>query len=1203
MKSKTRFLPALLLAFAAMVSSASAGIFPFADFTRAAGGASTTATHDFSPNEGWGGTPPNTTSGTVYLKATVSWTATASNIGTFNVRFNQSDDAGAPRLGMGKTGGAGTGFEFITANITTDPDGTGPATARPAITPVNASTKTSVTLVMKVDHSKANTSPGGDYWFADQGKQSGALGFLWIDPNLAASEASQFTPWAAWRSGNASYSGVSFITDTDAVDLNFSNIVLYTGGDTPFSATPAVADPATSTVSATPAAVPADGISTSTITVTLRDAGNLPLAGKQVSLASNGSAMIATTNNISDANGRVFFTVKSGSAGTETFTATDVTDGNLVITQTASVEFQEVVPVGPVDAGNSSVVASSASVPANGIATSTITVTLRDGNGTLIVGEGVSLAASPSGAAITPSGSQATGANGQAVFVVSSGAVGTVTFSATSSTDNTTVTQTADVDFVDPATATAYNVKFLDEGQANVTGLVGVAGGSGETWNQGIMSASSLLDTTGNPSTVSVSGLGNDGRTIPGATLSVFNGCRGFFGKGQDTTMSITGLTPGSSYDLYIYALGNNSGAWGNIADTERTAGDFVTTNTVNGNSQSQWIDNGKAGTNGNSFLINGNYVVFQSIVADGSGNISVLVDAYDGLDGVSGNGDGDCRLYVNGIQIRPASGTSVDYAAWRETYYPELGLPDEDDDGDGFSNGYEHIFGLNPDDSSSTSPYPTSLDAGSGTFSYTRRNRALINMNYKVWYSTDLVQWSEDNAANQLPVSVTNGVETMAVRIDPSLLSETKLFVQVRATPITQLDVEPALVNLWGSGNTITLLFSEPMNASSASNSANYSVTQDGAGTLNVTNATLNPGGGSVTLTLGSSLGTDTGYTVGIDRVTSTTGQSIGSGVSRQFRTWDDNPTGIKVFILAGQSNMVGFGETERGNGNVNGAIGSLRYLALNNASFPEYDYTSLLVNPANPSSAFRTRDDVKIWYRDGGNGNLGGAVLKGDLGPPFKGRDSGKIGPEFAFGQVLGDYYASDGVLIIKCAWGGRDLAEKFRPPSAVAKRGGQVGDFYNAIIEYSRQVLNNLDTEFPEWSGKGYEIVGFAWHQGYNDRISTAFSAEYKDNLPDLIGDLRGLFNKPGAPFVIASTGMATGAAEPPPYAGYSAVEKAQLWVAGVPRPANVLSTDTRPFARSVADSPTDQGFHWNQNGETYFRIGKALGDDMVDLLSAP
>ena len=188
-----------------------------------------------------------------------------------------------------------------------------------------------------------------------------------------------------------------------------------------------------------------------------------------------------------------------------------------------------------------------------------------------------------------------------------------------------------------------------------------------------------------------------------------------------------------------------------------------------------------------------------------------------------------------------------------------------------------------------------------------------------------------------------------------------------------------------------------------------------------------------------------------------------------------------------------------------------------------------------------------------------------------------------------------------IVKLGLGCRDLAERFRPPSAVANRGGRVGAFFSAIIDNTREVLSNLDSEFPEWSGQGYEIVGFGWHQGFNDRISATFSAEYKDNLPDLISDVREVFNRPNLPFVIASTGMDTGA--PGPVLGYSEVERAQLWAAGVPSPPQVLSTDTRPFWRLPADSPatSGQGFHWNWNAETLFLIGKAMAEDMEVLLS--
>jgi alpha-galactosidase len=1210
-----KHLRAITAAIFASTLAAHADIHTFADFTRPANAAALTESFDFVPNEGWSGTPPNAISGqeSVYLKVTVSW-APATNIGTFQARFNNGDDGGAPRFGIGKNSTGTSGFEFITSNTNSDPDGSGPATARPTITAINTNTTTSVTLVLKVNQIKAATTPGGDWWFATPGAQDGACGFMWINPNLAATEASQPTVWAAWRSSNTSYQGVSFITDTADAALTFSNIAIYTGDDTPFASSNGIVDPATSTVSASPTSIPSDGTTTSTISVTLRDAGNTPISGKTVTLTSNGDADIQTANNTTNASGVVTFTVTSNTPGIQEFTATGDSIG---ITQTASVDFQAPVVVGPVSAATSTVSASPATVIANGISTSTLTVTLRDSNNLLVVGEGVTLAGSPLGTTITPAGSQTTNGSGQATFTVKSTIIGPVVFSATSSTDNITITQTANVDFTDSILAQAFNVNFLDDGQSNATGLLGVVGSPGENWNQGTGyntgALTNLVDTTGTiVSSVGVSGLGDDGRVVGGGAQGLFTGNRGFFGKGQDATIQITGLTPNTAYDIYLYALSHFTTSWGNVADTERAAGDFVTSNTVLGNGQSQWLDNGKAGTNGNAFVPNGNYVVFQSIVSNSSGNISIVADAYDGIDGLANTNDGNTRLHVCGLQIRPASGMSVDYMNWRTANYPTIGLPDDDDDGDGLSNNFEHIFGLNPTSGASASPYPETLDPGTGSFSYTRRSRALINLDYKVWTSTDLEDWSIDNAASQLVTSTTNGVETVAVDLDPALLGEEKLFVQIRSTTITGLDPEPTLVNLWGSGNTITLLFSEPMNPSSATNPENYAVELTNGGSLQVTAATLNPGGGSVTLTLASTLGLATGYTVDLSRVTSTTGQSLGN-LSRQFRTWDDNPNGIKVFILAGQSNMVGYGNVETGATGA-GTIGSLRHMAATVGSNSDYNYASLLENPANPASAFRTRSDVKVWWRNGPNGNfnLGGTISKGDLGPPYKGADSGKIGPEFAFGHILGDFYPEHDVLLIKCSWGGRDLAEKFRSPTAVANRGGQIGEFFNGSIELTREVLNNLGTQFPEWNGRGYQIVGFAWHQGYNDRINTIFSDTYKYNLPDFITDMRALFNKPNLPFVIATTGMDIGAPAAPPYTNYTKVERAQLWVdttaePGLPvpplQPANVLSTDTRPFWRIASESPatSGQGFHWNHNAESYFLIGKALADDMTDLLT--
>jgi hypothetical protein len=64
---------------------------------------------------------------------------------------------------------------------------------------------------------------------------------MWINPDLAATEASQPTVWGAWRSGNTSYQGVSIVSDTADADLVFSNIAIYTGDDTPFIPEPSTA--------------------------------------------------------------------------------------------------------------------------------------------------------------------------------------------------------------------------------------------------------------------------------------------------------------------------------------------------------------------------------------------------------------------------------------------------------------------------------------------------------------------------------------------------------------------------------------------------------------------------------------------------------------------------------------------------------------------------------------------------------------------------------------------------------------------------------------------------------------------------------------------------------------------------------------------------------------------------------------------------
>ena len=126
--------------------------------------------------------------------------------------------------------------------------------------------------------------------------------------------------------------------------------------------------------------------------------------------------------------------------------------------------------------------------------------------------------------------------------------------------------------------------------------------------------------------------------------------------------------------------------------------------------------------------------------------------------------------------------------------------------------------------------------------------------------------------------------------------------------------------------------------------------------------------------------------------------------------------------------------------------------------------------------------------------------------------------IGPELGFGLVMGDTFDSQ-VLLIKVAWGGKSLAKDFRPPSS----GGEVGPSYKELIQHVKDVLANLKTHFPDYDGKGYQLAGFGWHQGWNDRINQAYNDEYEKNLANFIRDVRKDLGVPKLPFVIAETGM--------------------------------------------------------------------------------
>lgn len=296
-------------------------------------------------------------------------------------------------------------------------------------------------------------------------------------------------------------------------------------------------------------------------------------------------------------------------------------------------------------------------------------------------------------------------------------------------------------------------------------------------------------------------------------------------------------------------------------------------------------------------------------------------------------------------------------------------------------------------------------------------------------------------------------------------------------------------------------------------------------------------------------------------------------------------SPGQIKVFILAGQSNMEGQAVADLDGKDYNGGKGTLRFLLSDPDKAPRFTHLW------NGRGDWTVRDDVWVRYR-----RERGQLLAGPLTVGFSVYgDKHHFGPELQFGHILGDRLANQ-VLIIKTAWGGKSLYRDFRPPSS----GGSVGPYYSKMIAEIRESLASLKTDFPSYGGGGYELAGFVWYQGWNDGVDPKQAVpEYEQNLVNLIHDVRKELEAPNLPVVI---GELTGPWVDAPGA-WATLRKAQAQAAARPEfKGTVLFVETHDFVRHPEDSPNPgHGHHEFGNAETCFLVGGALGKAMVSLLS--
>ena len=217
-----------------------------------------------------------------------------------------------------------------------------------------------------------------------------------------------------------------------------------------------------------------------------------------------------------------------------------------------------------------------------------------------------------------------------------------------------------------------------------------------------------------------------------------------------------------------------------------------------------------------------------------------------------------------------------------------------------------------------------------------------------------------------------------------------------------------------------------------------------------------------------------------------------------------------LKVFILAGQSNMEG-----------HAGVMTLDQLG----KHPTHGY--LLKKIKKEDGSFVVRDDVFVSYKKENE------HIKRPLSVGMGAWGADWFGPELMFGIGMGDHF-EEPVLLIKTCWGGHSLYGNFRPPSAgkagyeTGHKQEDIGASYHRMVKEVRECLANLDSDFPQLKGLKPELCGFVWFQGWNDMcadetIKQLVYDEYAPNFVHLVQDLRAEFKVPDLPVVMGELGV--------------------------------------------------------------------------------
>ncbi len=323
-----------------------------------------------------------------------------------------------------------------------------------------------------------------------------------------------------------------------------------------------------------------------------------------------------------------------------------------------------------------------------------------------------------------------------------------------------------------------------------------------------------------------------------------------------------------------------------------------------------------------------------------------------------------------------------------------------------------------------------------------------------------------------------------------------------------------------------------------------------------------------------------------------------------------------VQVFILLGQSNMVGLGK-------VKGPDVSLEFAVKERKKYP------YLVD----DGKWTERKDVRfVQYMSG----------KGPLRNEWMTVNGGNLGPEYGIGHPLGNAIDAP-VMILKCCIGNRALgwdllspgSERFEfvikdktgkekkmvyagykdkpeswemdpakglktePAPWVDKNGKPIqwyaGKQWDDDTADAKKVLADLAKYYPD--ATKYEVAGFFFWQGEKDAGNPGHAALYEKNLVRFIKQLRKDFDSPNAKFVLATMGESvkggTGLG--------NQILEAHLAVDGTAGKypefkGNVATIYTHPMAQGGSGNG-----HYGGKAEVYMDVGEAMGRAMVELLN--